>query len=217
MEERYTMNMSKVIQGLRYNYPKSNHFNDTFFNMKAYIAEKAFSGEIPEKIAENLEKGENANVQAAFNFVDKMLIKGREILDFSENAEKGLDGAPEGFLSSIEIKDDVADVKILFNESLKADVYQFFGRGSSNEIKGLSITPDTEFSLRRKFNSYWEEGFGIAFRNENFWLAIKAEASGEGIKGLAMIKVIVYTDEKYIIDDAAKYFDVTPLIKGLSV
>lgn len=211
------MNISKIIQGLRYNYPKSNHFNDTFFNMKGYIVEKILDGTIPENIAKNLEKGENAHVQAAFNFIDKQLIKGREKIDLSFETEKAINGDVEEFLSSIIIKEDASDIKISFKKPLKADVYQYFGRGSSTEIKSMDITPNTEFSIRRKFNSYWEEGFGIAFRSDKFWLALKAEASGEGIKGMAMLKVIVYSDSSYIVDDAAKYFDVTPLIKGLSV
>ena len=146
------------------------------------------------------------------NKLETALLGGAEIVDLSAAEEKidGICGKPVAeFIKVTEKPDGIAvsfDVTGTFDCLMKAN------RNGKFTVRGMGVTPETEFTLVNELTAFWEDRYSVALRSEAVSFAVSAEDSKMGKKGSAAIKLYVLADGKLIIDDLGKYMDTSSML-----
>lgn len=146
------------------------------------------------------------------NKIETALLGGREIIDLTQTDEKALDtiaGMPVA--DFIRVIDDPAGVKVAFNVSGAYDVLAKGNRNGCFEVKNMTVTPETEFTLVNELNAFWEDRYSVALKSENLSVALSAEDPKTGKKGSSCVRIYVIEGDKVRIDDLGKYIDTTDL------
>ncbi len=144
--------------------------------------------------------------------IESALIGGREIIDMTQNEEKAIDTVAGMALSDlIRVIDDPAGVKVAFNLTGSFDVLAKGNRNGCFEVKGLGVTPETEFTLVNELNAFWEDRYSLAIKSENLSVALSAEDPKTGKKGSSCVRVYVIEGDRVRIDDLGKYLDTSAM------
>lgn len=150
--------------------------------------------------------------QKYLNKIEKAIVGDKEIIDLSKTEEKALDtvaGIPVAEL--VKVVDDPAGVKVSFALNGTFDVLCKGNRNGCFEVKGMGITPSTEFTLVNELNAFWEDRYSIALKSDELCVALSAEDPGTGKKGSSCVRIYVIEGDKIVIDDLGKYIDTTDL------
>lgn len=146
------------------------------------------------------------------NKIETSLIGGREIIDYSLTDERVFDtigGRPVAeFIRVIEKTDGVA---VAFDVNGKFDVLAKGNRNGCFDVKNLTVTPESEFTLVNELTNFWEDRYSVALKGENFSVAVSAEDPKTGKKGSSCAKIYVIEPNAIKIDDLGKYIDTAPL------
>ncbi len=146
------------------------------------------------------------------NKIESALIGGREIVDLTQSEEKAIDTVGGMALSDlIRVIDDPAGVKVAFNLTGSFDVLSKGNRNGCFEVKGMGITPETEFALVNELNAFWEDRYSLAIKSENLSVALSAEDPKTGKKGSSCVRIYVIEGDKIRIDDLGKYLDTSAM------
>ena len=146
------------------------------------------------------------------NKAESALLGNREIVDGSQKEERLFDtigGIPaEEF---VKIRETASGVSVSFNITGTFDLLQRGNRNGCTEIRGLSVTPETEFTAVNELLPYWEDRYSIALKSPELSFAIAAEDPKLGKKGSACVRLYVLDAERAAADDLGKYIDTSPL------
>ena len=146
------------------------------------------------------------------NKAESALLGNREIVDGSQKEERLFDtigGVPaEEF---VKIRETASGVSVSFNITGTFDLLQRGNRNGCAEIRGLSVTPETEFTAVNELLPYWEDRYSIALKSPELSFAIAAEDPKLGKKGSACVRLYVLDSERAAVDDLGKYIDTAPL------
>lgn len=146
------------------------------------------------------------------NKIESALLQGREIVDLSQSEEKAIDtvgGMPVSEL--ITVKEKASGVAVSFNLKGRFDILQKGNRNGCFELKNVSISPDTEFTLVNELTAFWEDRYSVALKGENLSVAIASEDPKTGKKGSACVRIYVIEGDKVRIDDLGKYIDTSAM------
>lgn len=145
--------------------------------------------------------------------LEKALLGGAEIVDCSLSEEKGiltLGGVPaESFVRVIERPDGAA---VSFQTTGVFDCLMKANRNGRFSVKGMTLTPDTEFTLVNELAPFFEDRYSIAFRSPAFSFALSAEDAKTGKKGSVTVKLYVLEGGRLTVDDLGKYVDTSSLL-----
>lgn len=140
--------------------------------------------------------------------IETALIGGREIIDLTQSDEKAFGViagmAVEEFVKPVET---VSGVKVSFNIHGKFDVLSKANRNGCFEGKGMTVDPETEFTLVNELLPFWEDRYSLALKSENLSVALSAEDPKTGKKGSSCIRLYVIEGGAVRIDDLGKYLD----------
>ena len=153
-----------------------------------------------------------AYVPKYLNKLETALLGGAEIVDLSATDEKidGICGKPVS--DFIRIKEKADGLAVSFDVTGTFDCLIKANRNGKFTVKGLGITPETEFTLVNELTAFWEDRYSLALKSEAVSFAISAEDSKMGKKGSAAIKLYVLADGKLTIDDLGKYMDTSSML-----
>ncbi len=215
MAQRTERNIISIKRTIDQNYDKFKHIG-VFYPEKNMVLEKILS-EGEETIARVADECREGGVRwrmfpKYLNKLETALLNGAEIVDLSSAEEKidAICGKPVAdFIRVTEKADGIAvsfDVTGTFDCFLKAN------RNGKFMVKGMAVTPDTEFTLVNELTAFFEDRYSLALKSDAVSFAISAEDSKQGKKGSAAIKLYVLADGKLIIDDLGKYMDTTSML-----
>lgn len=186
--------------------------------LKYFYDEKSLLCEELSKLDETLVPMSSIDPQGYISKIEKKFLKDKEIIDCIDEKEKLLSKEVASFLESAIITEYQNRTTISFDLDLTGTIYHSFGRGSKSRIENIHITKNTVFEIRNHFNSYENEKFIFSIMiSENKAFALSVEPSNTGIKGDILLKVIELCDEKIILDNGDKYFEVKNLLRGISL
>ncbi len=144
--------------------------------------------------------------------IESSLIGGREIVDLSQTEERGLTtigGIPVAEFFGIH--ENPAGVSVSFAVNGTFDVLCKGNRNGCFSVRGMGITPETQFTLVNELLPFWEDRYSAAIIREGLSVAISAEDPKTGKKGSACVRVYVIEGDRIVIDDLGKYMDTAPL------
>ena len=95
------------------------------------------------------------------------------------------------------------------------DYYKTCGKDGQDHIRGLAASENTAFVCRDKLNGYAETYFSIALKSPEFSFALYTMPNNLPIKGTALLGVTLLLGDTLYVENAAKYFDITPYVAGL--
>lgn len=144
--------------------------------------------------------------------IESALLAGREVIDLSRSEERAfasVAGLPVAeFVRPVECP---SGVKVSFAVNGSFDVLARGNRNGCFEAKGLTVTPETEFTLVNELLPFWEDRYSLALRSESLSFALSAEDPGTGKKGSACLRLYVIEDGAVRVDDLGKYLDSSAL------
>ncbi len=119
----------------------------------------------------------------------------------------------------------IAQSALALNISLPCNLisnYYFKGyRTTRITIPNMHIAPKTVFEVKKLTNAYPTEKFSIGItmieNGQLIGFALSVIPATTGMKGQAQCLLSCLTHDEYIVDDGAKYFDVSQLIANMSV
>ncbi|OOB78981.1 MAG: hypothetical protein BEN19_08355 [Epulopiscium sp. Nuni2H_MBin003] len=153
--------------------------------------------------------------------VTKSILKGRTKVNFNRTAETSSQILAHNNFCTAKFIDTPLSININFQQHNTANYYFKGYRTTKISIPNISITPATLFEIKKLTNMYPTEKFSLGFtflknlQTVGYSLSVVPATTGQ--KGQASCILSVLTQDNYIIDDASKYFDVTNLIKNMSV
>ncbi len=190
--------------------------NTKFF--KYFYDEKSILMEEVQKLAEKGAPTDTIDPQGYISKLEKNYLKEKEVIEGLEVREKSLSEYTGKILESINITEYANRLTISFDIETTATVYHIYGRGSKTRFENIRITKDSVFEIRNYYNSYENEKFIFSIiESDTKAFSLSVEPSNTGIKGDIILKAIEICDNKIIIDNCDKYFDVTKLLKGISL
>ena len=144
--------------------------------------------------------------------IEKSVIGEREIVDLSQTDERALDTIGgvkvEDF---VKVKEVPSGVVVSFNVNGKFDILAKGNRNGVSDIKGIGVTPETEFTVVDELLPFWEDRYSLALKSDSLSFAISAEDPKTGKKGSACVRIYVIEDGRVVIDDLGKYIDTSAL------
>ncbi len=220
MAQRTERNIISIKRTIDQNYDKFKHLG-VFYLEKNEVLGKILS-ESEESIAKIADECREGGVRwrmfpKYLNKVESALLGGAEIVDLSQTEEKisSICGKPVAeFIKVTEKADGIAvsfDVNGTFDCLMKAN------RNGKFTVKGMGVTPETEFTLVNELTAFFEDRYSVALKSEAVSFALSAEDSKQGKKGSAAIKLYVLADGKLIIDDLGKYMDTSPMLLWINL
>ncbi|MCR5682883.1 MAG: hypothetical protein K6G29_10585, partial [Clostridiales bacterium] len=146
------------------------------------------------------------------NKIESALLAGREVLDWSQKDEPLL-GTVAGVPVSdfVKIEERASGAAVSFAVRGTFDLLQRGNRNGCTEIRDLSVTPETSFTVVNELLPYWEDRYSVALKSPGLSFAISAEDPKLGKKGTSCIRLYVIEEGTVKIDDLGKYIDTTPL------
>ncbi len=189
--------------------------NTKFF--KYFYDEKSLLCEELEKLSEKGAPIDTIDPQGYISKLEKNYLKEKEIIEATEE-EKSLTEYTRKIIESIKITEYQNKLTVSFDINTTATMYHSYGRGSKTRVENIHITKDSVFELRNYYNSYENEKFIFSIiESDTKAFSLSVEPSNTGIKGDIILKVVELCDNKIIVDNCAKYFDTTKLLKGISL
>ena len=148
----------------------------------------------------------------SMNQIEAALLGDREIVDGSQKEEKLFEtvgGVPvEDF---VKIRECASGAAVSFRVRGTFDLLQRGNRNGCTEIRGLGVTPETDFTVVNELLPYWEDRYSVALKSPALSFAISAEDPKLGKKGTSCIRLYVIEEDRVAVDDLGKYIDTTPL------
>lgn len=178
---------------------------------------------ISDEIEILLEKGvpiDKQDPQGLITKYEKKFLKDKEIFDNLELEEKVVSEKGIKIIESISIIEKYNRTLISFD--IKEEVFtifQDFGRNTRLTTRNVGVDKSSEFELKNKFIAYENEPytFALVSEKENYGIAFSVCSGKLGIKGDNILKVIEFTENTINVDNGSKYFDVSILIKNVSI
>lgn len=146
------------------------------------------------------------------NKLEASVIGEREIVDLSQSEEKALDsicGVPVS--EFVSVKEIPSGVAVSFKVNGKFDIIAKGNRNGVTDIKGIGVTPETEFTVVDELLPFWEDRYSVALKSDDISFAISAEDPKTGKKGSSCIRIYVLEKDRVVIDDLGKYMDTSAL------
>ena len=146
------------------------------------------------------------------NKIEAALLGSRTVEDWSQKEERLFDtvcGVPAGDFVSVRELPSGAAVSFAVNGVF--DLLQRGNRNGCTEIRGLTVTPETEFTVVNELLPYWEDRYSVALKSPDFSFAISAEDPKIGKKGSACVRLTVMDGDSVRVDDLGKYTDTSAL------
>ena len=144
--------------------------------------------------------------------IENAVIGGREIVDLSQTDEKALETVGGVAVSDfVRITEKPSGVSVSFNVSGRFDLLAKGNRNGVSDIKGIGVTPETEFTVVDELLPFWEDRYSVALKSDELSFAISAEDPKTGKKGSACVRIYVIEKDRVVIDDLGKYTDTSAL------
>ena len=215
MGQRTERNIISIKRTIDQNYDKFKNLG-VFYLEKNEVLKKILS-ESEESIAKIADECREGGVRwrmfpKYLNKVESALLDGAEIVDLSATEEKieTICGIPTAdFIKVTEKADGIA---VSFNVTGTFDCLMKANRNGKFTVKGMGVTPETEFTLVNELTAFFEDRYSVALKSQAVSFAISAEDSKMGKKGSAAIKLYVLADGKLTIDDLGKYMDTSSML-----
>jgi hypothetical protein len=203
----------KLLHAITYAYPKSKIMG-SFCSVNDAVFAAAIADE---KIATAITtRGESAVQQAAAQ-AERTWLADREVIRAFKTDEPALSPTAAKILHSLQINDQPHALQLQFGwlPAETCDIYRHGNRNVRTLQKNTTITADTAFELRNRFNAYGTEAYGLALIFAGYAIAFEGCDAGTGTMGAYTLRVTEATAEKIVIDSASKYIDIAPFVRGL--
>ena len=144
--------------------------------------------------------------------IESALLGNREIADLGASDERAFDtvaGVPAA--EFVRIHESASGVAVSFNVTGTFDLLQRGNRNGCSEIRNLSVTPETRFTVVNELLPYWEDRWSVALKSPSLSFAVAAEDPKTGKKGSACARLYVMDERRAAVDDLGKYTDTAPL------
>ncbi len=151
------------------------------------------------------------------NKIEASLLGEREIIDMSQKSELAFgDVDGKSIAELVTVSESASGVAVSLGVSGKFDILQKGNRNGCFELKNVTVSPETEFTLVNELLPFWEDRYSVALKSESLSIAISSEDPKTGKKGSACAKIYVIDEKTVRIDDLAKYIDTTALTRWIN-
>ena len=151
------------------------------------------------------------------NKIEASLLGEREIIDKSQTSELAF-GAIDGksIADLVTVREIEAGVSISFDLEGTFDILQKGNRNGCFQLRNVTVSPETEFTLVNELLPFWEDRYSVALKSDALSVAISSEVPKTGKKGSACAKIYVIDEKTVRIDDLGKYIDTTALTRWIN-
>ncbi len=206
--------MTKAMNTLYYS--KISGDLTELIDLKEFMAKQLLEDET---ISNRVEKEDD--VAFLQKMVTKTILDGRPKKNLTRTQETDfvMQNHNQFITSSIQKTSLATHIKLANN--LVADYFFKGYRSTKINIPDMRIHPETIFEVKKLTNMWSNEKFSLGFSSIQsgkligFSLSVVPATTGQ--KGQAQCLLTCLTHDEYIIDDGAKYLDLTELIKNMSV
>ena len=146
--------------------------------------------------------------------IEASLLGEREIIDMSQKSELAFD--KNEIKDLVTVRESASGVAVSLNLNGKFDILQKGNRNGCFELKNVTVSPETEFTLVNELLPFWEDRYSVALKSEELSVAISSEDPKTGKKGSACAKIYVIDEKRVRIDDLGKYIDTTALTRWIN-
>lgn len=156
----------------------------------------------------------NGQLQGKMMKIYEVFTKDKTLHDVFDSAET-LPKKYADIIKGIKAEENDFELAVSFPLTITADVYKTFGKGSFDKNEKVSVTPDTRFIVKNKLSSYSESHFSISLTSCDLTIAIATTPNRSAIKADADLALLIVDNDSIWYDNASKYIDVKPFVKGL--
>lgn len=146
--------------------------------------------------------------------IEASLLGEREIIDMSQKSELAFD--ENEIKDLVTVRESASGVAVSLNLNGKFDILQKGNRNGCFELKNVTVSPETEFTLVNELLPFWEDRYSVALKSEELSVAISSEDPKTGKKGSACAKIYLIDEKRVRIDDLGKYIDTTALTRWIN-
>jgi hypothetical protein len=146
--------------------------------------------------------------------IEASLLGEREIIDMSQKSELAFDS--DEIKGLVSVRESASGVAVALNLTGKFDILQKGNRNGCFELKNVTVSPETEFTLVNELLPFWEDRYSVALKSDKLSVAISSEDPKTGKKGSACAKIYVIDEKRIRIDDLGKYIDTTALTRWIN-
>ncbi len=156
----------------------------------------------------------DGQLQGKMMKIYEALTSGKTIKDIFDSAER-LPKEYADIIEGIKVEENAFETAVSFPLNMTAKVYKTFGKGAFDKNENVVVTPETRFIVKNKLSSYSEAHFSISLESEDLTLAIATTPNRSAIKADADLALLIIDKDSIWYDNASKYIDVKPFVKGL--
>ncbi len=154
--------------------------------------------------------------------ITKEILNGRDKLNICRSHEIiNATTKQHNYFTTAKITSSKLALNITLPHSIVANYFLKAYRTTRLTIPNMHISPETIFEVKKITQTYAFEKFSLGFTSiENGRLvgfSLSVVPATTGMKGQAQCLITTLTHDSYIVDDGAKYFDVSSLIANMSV
>ena len=215
MGQRTERNIISIKRTIDQNYDKFKNLGVFYLEKNEVLGKILSEGE--ESIAKIADECREGGVRwrlfsKYLNKVESALLGGAEIVDLSATEDKIDTICGKPVCDFIKVTEKADGIAVSFNVTGTFDCLLKANRNGKFTVKGLGVTPETEFTLVNELTAFFEDRYSVALKSDAVSFAISAEDSKMGKKGSAAIKLYVLADGKLTIDDLGKYMDTSSML-----
>lgn len=194
----------------------SNKYFEPFFHVREVLLDSLLNEKhgITYRDLDRWASG-NGQLQSRFTKLCDSILGDRTVLDRFDSEEPALPAAYADLLRGVSIRETDTGAILRFPIRGKADLYQTFGKGYTNEINGVVLDGESEFIVKNKLGPHSDGYYSIAVKTDAFCFAVAAVPNRSPIKSCANLAVAVMDDRALYYDNAEKYIDTAPFVKGV--
>ena len=148
------------------------------------------------------------------NKIEASLLGEREIIDMSQKSELAFDS--DEIKGLVSVRESASGVAVALNLTGKFDILQKGNRNGCFELKNVTVSPETEFTLVNELLPFWEDRYSVALKSDKLSVAISSEDPKTGKKGSACAKIYFIDEKRIRIDDLGKYIDTIALTRWIN-
>mgnify|MGYP001764491241 CR=1 FL=1 len=212
MKNQHTIEIpANVFRAIFFSQPLSMRYLNEFFSVPEFIYASLTTDDV--KFLE--QKGKDG-VSQVLSRLERSMMSSIQVVDLTAS-ETTLPSPFDTWAQAIFATEIDASLAVHVGLSGTYNLLVKSNRTTVQNVNQVQLLVNSNILLRSPFQFYWEEKYSIAYKGQDVSYALYTASAEGGGKGSARLLIKIWTHTELLIDDASKYIDVTPFLKGVNI
>lgn len=202
---------ANVFRAIFFSQPLNMRYLNEFFSIPEFI----YASLTPDDVRFLDQKGKDG-VSQVLSRLERSLMSPIQVVDLS-STQTMLPSPYDTWAQAIFATEIDASLAVHVGLSGTYNLLVKSNRTAVQSVNQVQLLVNTHILLRSPFQFYWEEKYSIAYIGQDVSYALFTAPAEGGGKGSSRLLIKIWTRTELFIDDASKYIDVTPFLKGVNI